>query len=102
MPWYCGVFNCNMKKGINEGRMQMKMRVRIALLFMLLISLSYAAEASVSLGVSPGVLNYRDVLKGGYAQRTMTIQALTRKSASFLWRAFIEWPRHDGEGTCPG
>ncbi len=37
------------------------------------IILSSPVLASVSLGVSPGLLNYKKVLKGGFARRSMTI-----------------------------
>jgi hypothetical protein len=50
----------------------LKMRLWGVLCFLLLLEVGLVS-ASVSLGVSPGVLNYDKVLKGGYARREITI-----------------------------
>lgn len=43
------------------------------ILFILLLALASSYSAAVSIGISPGRVNFQNVLKEGYAERTVTI-----------------------------
>ncbi|RLE42501.1 hypothetical protein DRJ48_03415 [Candidatus Woesearchaeota archaeon] len=55
---------------------------------LMLLILAPIVGASVSLGVSPGGLDFREVLKGGYARRVITVS--TSKSEPVLTRITLE------------